>query len=85
MKSFECVITDPVGMHARPAGKLVKEAKELDSKITVIKDDKEVDATKLMMLMSLGIKKGDKIKVTIEGGDEDAAYDKMVNFFKENL
>ena len=37
MKSFEYTITDPVGIHARPAGVLVKEIKQYASTVTVIK------------------------------------------------
>ena len=44
MKSFEYTITDPVGIHARPAGILVKEIKKYASTVTVIKGEKEVKA-----------------------------------------
>ena len=56
MKSFEYTITDPVGIHARPAGILVKKIKEFASTVTVIKGEKEVNALKLMALMGMGIK-----------------------------
>ena len=57
MKSFEYVITDEVGIHARPAGILAKKAKEYTSKITLTKDGKSAEAQKLMAVMSLGVKK----------------------------
>ena len=86
MKQFEYVITDPVGIHARPAGMLVKAAKELNSTITVEKvGGKSSLATKLMALMSVGIKKGDTVIVKVEGGDEDANFEAIQKFFKENL
>ena len=72
MKSFEYTITDPVGIHARPAGVLVKEIKNYsDSVVTVIKGDKSAEATKLMKLMGMGIKQGDTVTVTVEGGNEE--------------
>ena len=40
MKSFNYVITDEVGIHARPAGLLVKEAKKFESECTITKDGK---------------------------------------------
>lgn len=49
MKNFSYVITDEVGIHARPAGLLVKEAKKYQSKITVDKGGKKAEATKLMV------------------------------------
>ena len=85
MRSFEYTITDEVGIHARPAGLLVKEAKSYDSAIKVTKDGKSAEAKKLMTLMGLGVKKGDTVTVSIEGGDEDAVAAKMEEFFRNNL
>ena len=85
MKSFEYTITDPVGIHARPAGVLVKEIKKYASTVTVVKGEKAVNALQLMALMGMGIKQGDTIKVTVEGADEDAAAPAIEAFFKANL
>ena len=86
MKSFDYVITDPVGIHARPAGILVKEVKNYkDSVITLTKGEKSVNLLKLMALMQMGIKQGDKVTVSVEGGDEDAVCAKIAEFFKANL
>ncbi len=86
MKSFEYTITDPVGIHARPAGILAKEAKQYESVIKIVnKDGKAAEAKKLMALMGLGIKQGDTVTVTVEGGDEEAIAAKIEEFFKENL
>ena len=85
MRSFEYTITDEVGIHARPAGILVKEAKSYDSVIKVTKDGKSAEAKKLMALMGLGVKKGDTVTVSVVGGDEDAVAAKMEEFFKNNL
>ncbi len=85
MKSFEYTITDPVGIHARPAGILVKKIKEFASTVTVIKGEKEVNALKLMALMGMGIKCGDTVEIAIEGADEDTAAETIEKFFKENL
>lgn len=85
MKEFMYTITDPEGIHARPAGMLVKKAKEYTSKITIVKEDKSADALRLMAVMSLGVKGGMEVKVTAEGDDEDAAIAGMEDFFKTNL
>ena len=85
MQQFTYTITDPIGIHARPAGLLVKAAKALDSAVTIQKGDKAVSATKLMNLMGMGIKQGDQITVTIEGGDEEGSRKAMEKFFQENL
>lgn len=85
MKTFCYEIKDEIGIHARPAGLLVKKAKEFSSKITVSINGKSAEATKLMAIMSLGVKNGQTIEVTVEGADEDAAYQGMKVFFEENL
>ena len=85
MKEFDYVITDEVGIHARPAGLLVKEAKKYSSTITITKGDKSAVATKLMAVMSLGVKCGEEITVTVEGEDEDTAVEKMKDFMEANM
>ena len=86
MKSFNYTITDPVGIHARPAGLLVKAIKEFaDSTITLKKGDKSVNMLKLMGIMQLGVKQGDEVTVSVEGGNEDAVLAAVEKFFKENL
>lgn len=85
MKQFNYTIKDEVGIHARPAGMLAKTAKGFKSEILIEKDGKSVNATKLMMLMGMGIKCGDTVTVTITGEDEEAACSAMQDFFAANL
>lgn len=85
MKSFEYTITDPVGIHARPAGILVKEIKKYGSTVTVNKGEKSVNALKLMALMGMGIKQGDTIRIDVDGADEEKAAAEIEAFFKANL
>ncbi len=87
MKQFQYTITDPIGVHARPAGLLAKAAKGLDSTVTIAKADgsKSAAATKLMAIMGMGIKTGETVTVTVEGGNEEANCAAMEQFFKENL
>lgn len=85
MKEFNYVITDEVGIHARPAGLLVKKAKEFSDKITISINGKSADATRLMALMQLGVKNGDEVTVSVEGASEESTVAAMQEFFKENL
>ena len=85
MKQFTYVITDEIGLHARPAGLLVKEAKKYESTITLACNGKSAAATKLMAVMGMGVKHQDSVEVTVEGSDEDAAFEEMQKFFQENL
>lgn len=85
MKSFAYTIQDKLGIHARPAGLLVKAAKALDSKVTIEKDGKRADATKLFAVMGLGVKTADTVKISVEGGNEEASAKAMEEFFSANL
>ena len=86
MKEFTYTIKEPVGIHARPAGMLAKEAKTCQSTVTIVdKNGKSVDATRLMALMGMGIKCGDTVTVKIEGADEDTAAPALETFFNEHL
>lgn len=85
MKEFTYVITDKEGIHARPAGELVKLAKTFGSSIHVEKDGKKADAKKVFGLMGLGAKQGHEITIRIEGEDEAAAAEAIGTFLKENL
>ena len=86
MKEFRYVIQDPLGIHARPAGLLVKAAKEFaDTEITISKGDKTVKASQLMKLMGLAVKQGDEVVVAANGPQEDAAIAAAEAFLKENL
>lgn len=85
MKEFSYTITDPVGIHARPAGLLAKAAKGYQSAVILSKDGKSANVTRLMALMGLGVKCGDQVKVTAEGPDEEEAIASLEAFFKANL
>ena len=85
MKEFQYVITDPEGIHARPAGLLVKKANEFASNVTIKKGDKSADAKRIFAVMGLGVKKADEITVCVEGEDEAKASEAMEQFFKGNL
>lgn len=87
MRSFEYVITNPVGIHARPAGNLVKFAKDFDSDITItnLSNGRSADAKKLFSLLSIAAMCQDTVNVTVEGPDEDAAFDALQEHFALDL
>ena len=85
MKEFQYTIKDACGIHARPAGLLVKTVKGFASTATLEKDGKSCDMRKLMALMGMGVKQGDEVTVQVEGPDEDAAFEALEKFFQENL
>ena len=85
MKEFTYTITDPNGIHARPAGLLVKQLKAFKSTVTIFKGDKNVDMKKLLALMGLGVKQGDAVTIKVEGEDEEACAATLEKFLKETF
>ena len=85
MQSFTYVIQDELGIHARPAGLLVKEAKKFNSTITLICGEKKAVAKGLMGVMGMAVKQGMEVTVTAEGEDEVAAIAALESFFKAIL
>lgn len=85
MKTFEYTITDPLGIHARPAGAIAAEAKKFSSQITVQKGDKSADGRRLFALMGLSAKAGDTLTVICNGEDEEAAADALRALLEANL
>ena len=85
MKEFTYTVKDKVGIHARPAGMLVKLVKEYSSDVYIKKGDKRIKADRLIAIMNMGIKNGDTVTVTIEGDDEKEAYKALYSFFESNL
>ena len=86
MKRFTYTITDPLGIHARPAGLLARTAMTFrDTVVTIEKDGASAKASQMMKLMGLGIRMGDAVTVTAEGAEEAAAIGAMEAFFRGNL
>lgn len=85
MQTLNYTITDPMGVHARPAGIFVKEAAKFPCAVKIKKGDKEVDAKRIIAVMSLGVKQGEEITLTTDGDDEENAIKALGEFLKENL
>ena len=85
MKEIKHVINDPLGMHARPAGMLVKAVTPFASKVTVTAPTGTADAKRLMALMRLAAKQGMELTITIEGDDEEKAAAELQAFLTANL
>lgn len=85
MKEFHYVIKDQLGIHARPAGLLVKEAMKFQAAIVIKKEEKEADAKRIFSVMGLGVKCADQIIVSADGSDEAEAIAALEAFFNANL
>ena len=85
MKEFTYTITDAQGIHARPAGQLVKLAAGMGCNSTITKDGRTVDAKRIMGVMSLGAKQGHTVTIQADGEGEAEAIEALETFMKENL
>lgn len=85
MKELKYVITDPMGIHARPAGLLVKEVAKYKCDIKLTSGTRTVNAKGIMGIMSLGIKKDQEVTFAFDGEDEETAYEAVKGFMQENL
>ncbi|MBQ9633352.1 MAG: HPr family phosphocarrier protein [Lachnospiraceae bacterium] len=85
MKEFKYTITDPEGIHARPAGLFVKAGAAYPCAVTIIKVGQEADAKRILGVMGLGVKQGQEITIRTDGDQEEEACTELEKFFKENL
>lgn len=85
MISKDYLITAPEGLHARPATKLVRLAKEYRSIISLKKGDRVVRLNSMLNILTIGAKGGDTLTLLVEGEDELAAYTALDNFFSHEL
>lgn len=85
MKQFNYVVQDESGIHARPAGLLVKIAQKYSSDIRIHYGDESADIKRIFSVMGLGIKKGNSITITVSGDDEIPAAQALEEFIKANL
>jgi len=80
----ETTVGPEAGLHARPAARFVKTAKEFSAEITVIKGDKEANAKSPLKVMTLAAKKGDEITIRADGEDAEEAVDALVELISQD-
>ena len=78
-------VTNPVGLHARPATYFTQKANEFKSSISVEKDDRRVNAKSLLGILSLGITKGTVVTLMADGVDEKEAVDALCTLVSGNF
>ena len=85
MKEFTHVIADPLGLHARHAGMLVKACAGYASAVTITAPTGKADAKRLMAVMRLAAKQGMELTVSVDGADEEKAAAELQAFLQANL
>ena len=85
MKEFDYTIADEQGIHARPAGMLVKLMQGFTSDISLTRGEKTINCKKLFALMGLAVKCGETVTFSAEGEDAEAAMTAAQEFMQANL
>lgn len=73
------------GLHARPAGLLVKVASQFQSKVELTANGMAKNAKSIMSLMSMGLKGGEQILLKAEGEDAEQAIDAVKKLFESRF
>jgi len=81
----EVVVNNPQGLHARPAALFVQIAQGFNSSVKLEKDGRIVDGKSIIAVLSLGINKGAKVKLIIEGEDAEEAFSQLKNFLEKDV
>ena len=85
MEKVTVVVTNELGLHARPASVLVKETSKFNSNINIAKGEKSYNAKSIMNILSMAAAKGDSLVITAEGADEKEALATLKALFESNL
>ncbi len=85
MVSKKVKVSNPTGLHLRPAGNLCKESMRFKSKITFSKDGNIANAKSVLSVLGACVKCGDEIEFFCEGEDENEALEYIIKFVEDGL
>lgn len=84
MQSFTYTIKDEMGLHARPAGQMVKLIKNMPAQVTIRCGERSADGRKLFAIMAMAVNQGETVTVEVDGDSEDALCGELLEFFRTN-
>lgn len=82
MVTQEVTISNPTGLHARPASQFCKFLKKFKSQVFLITDTGKVNCASIINLLSMAIKQGTTVKLEVSGEDENKALPEIVEFLQ---
>jgi phosphocarrier protein HPr len=83
--SDEVVVTNPLGIHARPASTLAHRACQFESEIYLTYRDNRVNAKSTMGLLTLGAARGSRLLASCKGADAPAALEAIKQVFESGF
>ncbi len=75
------IVTNPHGLHARPAVVIVKTVREYDAQVTIRRGNQIVDAASILDLMSLGASQGTELVLSAKGRQAEEVLDALTHLF----
>ena len=88
MRTVELAVVNRSGLHARPANLLVETATGFLARITVENLDRgsrPVDAKSILMLLTAGVQRGHRVRLSTDGIDEDRAIETLASLIEAGL
>ncbi|MBM7557737.1 HPr family phosphocarrier protein [Halanaerobacter jeridensis] len=85
MKKKEVIISNEVGLHARPASLLINNAVQFDSEMKMIYENQEANLKSIISLMSLAVGPGEEVTIKAEGADEEEALSKIIDIIENGF
>ena len=77
-------ISNPSGLHARPAAEIVELLMDLDADVAIVAGDRRANAASITQLIALGASVGDEVTISATGDDADAAMDAVLGVLLED-
>lgn len=72
------IVKNGMGLHARPAALIIKEASQFESDIKLVKGERDADARSILGILSLAVQEGEEVLVQAQGVDADAAVNSLI-------
>lgn len=85
MRESTLLVDNILGLHARAAAKVVSVASRYSAQISIVKEERTVDAKSIMALLMLGAARGTHLKVSVEGDDEEQAMAELIDLFERKF
>jgi phosphocarrier protein len=85
MLEREIKVINTLGVHARPASKIVQTANKFKSRISLLKDMVTADAKSILHVMMLGANFDSQVTIRASGEDEKEAVDAIAALFEKKF
>lgn len=85
MKERKFIIGNKLGIHARPASEIARITSKYKSEVTLSANNKTANAKSLLMMITLGAKRGTELTLTVEGEDEAEVFDCLRKMIESNF